>query len=57
MMNVPALGRGFDAPNREAHMERISTRDRILLRVGVVVAIVAGLWAFGLLQLYPVVVY
>jgi hypothetical protein len=38
-------------------MERISARDRILLRAGVIVAIVAGLWAFGLLQFGPVVVY
>ena len=38
-------------------MQRISKRDQILLRVGVIVAILVTLWVFGLFRSGPVVVY
>ena len=41
----------------ETHMQQISKREQTLLRIGVVVAILITLWAFGLLRTGPVVVY
>jgi hypothetical protein len=43
--------------SREADMEQISTAERTILRVGMVVAILITLWAFGLLRFDPAVVY
>jgi hypothetical protein len=38
-------------------MQQISQRERILLRVGMIVAILLIPWAFGLLRRSPPVVY
>ena len=50
-------GRAMMASERGAAMQRISKREQILLRVGVIVAILATLWVFGLFRSGPVVVY
>ena len=45
------------ASHSETDMQQISERERILLRLGVLVVILITLWAFGLLRSGPVVVY
>jgi hypothetical protein len=38
-------------------MQQISTREKIVLRVAVIVGIVMTLWLFGLLRVNPAVVH
>jgi hypothetical protein len=38
-------------------MQQISKREQTILRIGVIVAILIALWAFGLLRIGGAVVY
>jgi len=39
--------------SKESDMQQVTARERLLLRVGAVAAILLALWAFGLLRFAP----
>jgi len=54
MVRMPAFERHA---GREAIMEELSTRQKTLLRVGLLVAILITLWMFGAVRLVGPVAY